>query len=188
MKCTNAKYIAAAVATSGIALTSMAGSCFADYGHSEVYLVAPATAIDFTVSNIYMTGTENSTDTTVTNVTITNKLSAAPIYIRTIYASGTNGYTLERYSDDFRTYAIDSKVFALSIQSKNGTSIETPHDMYSPFFTIEPVAASGSVVYSLTGKASLSSTALNEAQVGNLEVTVSADNGTVPGGGMIMLQ
>ena len=136
MKYTNAKYIAAAVATSGIALTSMAGSCFAEYGYSEVYLTAPATAIDFTVSSIYMTGSANSTDATVSNITITNNLSAAPVYIRSIWASGTNDYTLANYSDDFSTYAIDSRVFALSIQSVGGVDLETPHDMCIPFFTI----------------------------------------------------
>ncbi len=175
MKCTNAKYIAAAVATSGIALTSMAGSCFADYGHSEVYLVAPATAIDFTVTNTYMTGTENSTDTTVTNVTITNNLSAAPIYLQSIFASGANGYTLVNYTDDFDAYAIDSKVFALALIGVDGIASNFFHDMYIPFSTDQPIAANGNVTYGLTGKASLSSTALNNELVGNLEITVSAD-------------
>ena len=175
MKCTNAKYIAAAVATSGIALTSMAGSCFADYGYSEVYLVAPATAIDFTVTNAYMTGAENSTDATVTNITITNNLSAAPIYLQSIFTSGANGYTLVSYTDDFGAYAIDSKMFALAITSMDNIDLGYFHDMYIPFSTDQPIAANGNVTYGLTGKASLSSTALNNELVGNLEITVSAD-------------
>lgn len=181
MKYTNAKYIAAAVATSGIALTSMAGSCFADYGYSEVYLVAPATAIDFTVTNTYMTGTENSTDTTVEDVTITNNLSAAPIYLQSIFASGANGYTLVNYTDDFGAYATDSKMFALAITSMDNIDLGYLHDMSIPFFPNQPIAANGNVVYGLTGKASLSSTALNNELVGNLEITVSADDGSDPG-------
>lgn len=175
MKYTNAKYIAAAIATSGIALTSMAGSCFAESKSSQIYLTSPATSIDFTVSKIYMdTQSAGSTDASVTNVTITNNLAAAPIYVSSVVATGTGDYTITSYANNFSTYPIDSKVFALALNNVNGTSLDSPIDLSAAYTANQQIAARGNLVYGLTGKASLTSTALNQVQVGNFEVTVSA--------------
>ena len=175
MKYTNAKYIAAAIATSGIALTSMAGSCFAESQTSRIFLSSPATAIDFTVEDIYMdTQNAGSTDASVSNVIITNNLSGAPIYVSRVVATGTGDYTITGYASDFSTYPIDSKMFALALNNVNGTSLNSPIDLSAAYDANQQIAARGNLTFGLTGKASLTSTALDKVQVGNFEVTVSA--------------
>lgn len=178
MKHTKAKYVVVAVATGSVALTSMAGSCFAESQSSQasqIYLSSPATAIDFTVENIYMnTQNAGSTDASVSNVIITNNLAAAPIYVNNIVATGTGDYTITGYASDFSTYPIDSKMFALALNNVNGTSLDSPIDLSAAYDANQQIAARGNLTFGLTGKASLSSTALDEVQVGNFEVTVSA--------------
>ena len=178
MKHTKAKYVVAAVATGSVAITSMAGSCFAESQSSQtsqIYLSSPATAIDFTVENIYMnTQNADSTDASVSNVIITNNLAAAPIYVNNIVATGTGDYTITGYASDFSTYPIDSKMFALALNNVNGTSLDSPIDLSAAYDANQQIAARGNLTFGLTGKASLTSTALDEVQVGNFEVTVSA--------------
>ena len=178
MKYTNAKYIAAAIATSGIALTSMAGSCFAATNNpqtSKIFLTSPATSIDFTVEDIYMdTQNAGSTDASVSNVIITNNLSGAPIYVSRVVATGTGDYTITGYASDFSTYPIDSKMFALALNNVNGTSLDSPIDLSAAYDANQQIAARGNLTFGLTGKASLTSTALDKVQVGNFEVTVGS--------------
>lgn len=181
MKHTKAKYVVVAVATGSVALASMAGSCFADSGSSQIYLSSPATAIDFTVDQIYMTTTANSTDATVTDVTITNNLSSAPIYLTQIIATETGDYGITSYTDNYNTYAIDSKKFALAINSIDDIALGSPIDLSTLNIPNVKIDANGDLVFGLTGKASLSSTTLNQVQVGNLEVTVGPIPSPNPG-------
>ena len=178
MKYTNAKYIAAAIATSGIALTSMAGSCFAATDNpqtSKIFLTSPATSIDFTVEDIYMdTQNAGSTDASVSNVIITNNLAGAPIYVSRVVATGTGAYTITGYASEFSTYPIDSRVFALALRSVNGTNLDSPIDLSTAYVANQQIAARGNLTFGLTGKASLTSTALDKVQVGNFEVTVGS--------------
>ena len=178
MKHTKAKYVVAAIATSGIALTSMAGSCFAATNNpqtSKIFLTSPATSIDFTVEDIYMdTQNAGSTDASVSNVIITNNLSGAPIYVSRVVATGTGDYTITGYASDFSTYPIDSKMFALALNNVNGTSLDSPIDLSAAYDANQQIAARGNLTFGLTGKASLTSTALDKVQVGNFEVTVGS--------------
>ena len=178
MKHTKAKYVVAAVATGSVALTSMAGSCFAATDNSQtskIFLTSPATAIDFTVESIYMdTQNAGSTDASVSNVIITNNLSGAPIYVSRVVATGTGDYTITGYASDFSAYPIDSKKFALAVNNINNTALDNPIDLSTAYAANQQIAASGNLTFGLTGKASLTSTALDKVQVGNFEVTVSA--------------
>lgn len=192
MKYTNAKYIAAAVVTtSGIALTSMAGTCFAldKTETAPVYLTAPATQIDFTISTGSAAGThaqgENAVyinqpsdaynEADVTNIVIKNNVQTAPISVKKIkvISKDGSGYALVSYGGNFSGYAIDSKKYALAINSKNNATITTI-DLVSDY---EPdddtVAANGTVTYGLTGKVSASSTAVSNAYIADVVVTVS---------------
>lgn len=191
MKYTNAKYIAAAVVTtSSIALTSMAGTCFAENKtkNAPVYLTAPATSIDFTISTgsaadthaqgenaVYINQTSAaSNEATVTNIVITNNVQSAPISVKKIKVTTVDSnYELVSYGGDFREHAINSKKYALAINSKNNATITTI-DLVSDY---EPdddtVAANGTVTYGLTGKVSASSTAVSNAHIANVVVTVS---------------
>ena len=191
MKYTNAKYIAAAVVTtSSIALTSMAGTCFAK--DAPVYLTAPATPIDITISTgqhgihtdtvegenaVYINQTSDaSNDATVTNIVITNNVKSAPISVNKIKVTSVenSGYTLVSYNTTFNTYAINSKKYALAINKKNGSNLDSTIDLVSEYNTNDPVAASGgTVTYGLTGKVSASSSAVSNAHIADVVVTVS---------------
>lgn len=191
MKYTNAKYIAAAVATSGIALASMAGTCFADTTNPAsvpIYLKSAATPIDFTVgvvenedAKMHISHVGDNTDTNEANVTslkITNNLKSAAIAVSEISVQGLpNGeYDLVSYGEDFKKFKINSKKYALAINKKNNTEVSPVQDLsgggYRP--DDDTIAAnSGTIQYGFAGKVTLSSTQVNSVKISDLVVTIS---------------
>lgn len=189
MKYTNAKYIAAAVATSGIALASMAGTCFATTGPATVpiYLKSAATPIDFTVGVVgyeeavmHIDHVGDNTDTNEANVTslkITNNLQSATIAVSEISVQSLeNGdYELVSYGTEFKNFKINSKKYALAIDEKNSTPVSPVQDLkdgYRP--QNDTIAAnSGTIQYGFAGKVTLSSTQVDPVQISNLVVTIS---------------
>ena len=185
MKNINVKYLASAVATSGVMLASMTGACFAET--VPVYLTAAATPIDITVGTgagasdththganaIYMTAAADSNTATVTNLVVENNATSAPIYVTDIQLSNvTAGYTNAAYSDDFTMKDVDSKNFALAITSKDETTI-TAADLKTGYSSVDAIAASDSLSYGLSGKVSATSTAVYEEKVADCVITVS---------------
>ena len=188
MKNINVKYLASAVATSGVMLASMTGACFAT--DVPVYLTAAATPIDITVGTgagasdthdhganaIYMTAEADSNTATVTNLVVENNATAAPIYVTDIQFSNiTSGYTNAAYSDDFSAKAVDSKNFALAITTKGGESVSAA-DLKTGYSSVDSIAASSSLTYGLSGKVSATSTAVNEEKNADCVITVSQTN------------
>lgn len=169
----------------------MAGTCFAEdkTKTAPVYLTAPATSIDFTISTgsaagthaqgenaVYINQTSDaSNEATVTNIVITNNVKSAPISVKKIKVTSVanSGYTLVSYNPDFNTYAINSKKYALAINKKDGSNLDSTIDLASEYNTNDRVAASGTVTYGLTGKVSASSTEVSTAHIADVVVTVS---------------
>ncbi|MBQ1564403.1 hypothetical protein IIZ81_03570 [Candidatus Saccharibacteria bacterium] len=189
MKYTNAKYIAAAVATSGIALASMAGTCFADTTNPAsvpIFLESMATPIDFTVGvvenddakmHISHKGTADTNEATVTSLKITNNLHSAAIAVSEISVQKlSNGeYDLVSYGTDFTGFKINSKKYALAINEKNNTQVSPVQDLFGGYRPDnDTIAANGGTVqYGFAGKVTLSSTSVSSVQISNLVVTIS---------------
>lgn len=186
MKYTNAKYIAAAVATSGIALASMAGTCFAATTNPAtvpIYLNALATPIDFTVESVgsgdqdmHINQTSaSSNNATVTSIKITNNIQSAAIVVSGIGAQDLDGgqYELVAYETDFTRYTINSKKYAIAVEGKDSEHFTQYQDLKGGYQPNDTIAAKGNVQYNFTGKVALSSAAVNHVQISNLVVTVS---------------
>ncbi len=205
MKKINKKYLASAIAVSGIMASSVVMPSFATTVTNgdatvPVYLTATATPIDVTIGTglddttglaheadaIYVTAQDDVNAATVTNLVVKNNSDAAPIYVKNIVLGSTaNGYTNVAYSDDFSLKAVDSKQFALaitSISSQSGSGIGgneiTATDLktgYTPA-TGDTVEHNGSVSYGLSGKASASSANVDAVKVADCIITVSQTN------------
>lgn len=189
MKYTNAKYIAAAVATSGIALASMAGTCFADTTNPAsvpIYLKSAATPIDFTVgvvenedAKMHISHVGDNTDTNEANVTslkIKNNLQSAVIAVSGIRVQPlSNGeYELVSYGTNFTEFKINSKKYALAIDKKNSTPVSPVQDLkdgYRP--QNDTIAANSEIQYGFAGKVTLSSTQVDSVKISDLVVTIS---------------
>lgn len=189
MKYTNAKYIAAAVATSGIALASMAGTCFADTTNSAsvpIFLKSMATPIDFTVGVVDNDDAEmhishvddaDTNEAKVTSLIITNNLQSATIAVSEISVQSlTNGeYELVSYGSDFTGFKINSKKYALAIDEKNNTQVSPVQDLKGGYHPQNDTIAanSGTIQYGFAGKVTLSSTQVNNVKISDLVVTIS---------------
>ncbi len=222
MKKINTKYLASAVALSGVMIAATSSSVFAET--VPVYLTAEATPIDVEIepnidpSNIvdptpenpqsgdeeivvdptpenpdsgdeihipathganaiYMYAKQDSNNAYVTGLKVKNNATSSPIYVTGIQLSNvTSGYTNAAFNEDFSAKAINSKNFGIAITKKGDTTLSTPADLKTGYTGTDTIAAEGTFSYSMAGKVSATSAAINEVKVADCVLTISQTN------------
>ena len=176
----NTKYLASAIALSGVMAVSTFGAAFAET--VPVKFTTEATSINVTISDsidIHAPAGANVADS-VSDLTVQNNLTAAPVYVKgmTVNAHAGSGYTIQDYTDaaTFAGYGADSKNFGIALNEKGGTALGSVVDLKAGYVGSDAIAASGSLVYGFESLVSVSTGAVSGVQIGDCVVTLSLTN------------
>ena len=177
---TNTKYIASAIALSGVMAVSTFGAAFAET--VPVKFTTEATSVDVTISDsidIHAPAGSNVADS-VSDLSVKNNLTAAPIYVKgmVVSAHSGSGYTIQNYTNaaTFAGYGADSKNFGIALNEKGGTALGSVVDLKTGYTGSDTVAASQTLTYGFESLVSVSSGAVSGVQIGDCVVTISLNN------------
>lgn len=123
---------------------------------------------------VFVHAERDTNDANVTNLHVKNNVTSSPIYVKGVALSNiTSGYTNTPFTDDYSVKAVNSKAFGLAITKKGSTALQTPADLKTGYSGSDLISANGEIVYTLTGKVSATSTAINNAKIADCIVTIS---------------
>lgn len=123
---------------------------------------------------VFVHAERDTNDATVTNLHVKNNVTSSPIYVTGIALTNiTSGYTNTPFSDNYTVKAVNSKAFGLAITKKGNTALSTAVDLKTGYSGSDLISASGEIVYTLSGKVSATSTAINNVKIADCVVTIS---------------
>ncbi len=124
-----------------------------------------------TADAVYIYAKANSNRAYVTDLVISNNNASAPVFVKGIsIGSMLNGYSMQPFNTDFSSFAADSRKIGLLLTG--GTA--AGHDLSTAYMSGgDRVGANDSITYSLDGRVSASTSAVDLKQVASCVVTVA---------------
>ncbi len=178
-----AKISGTIAAISVLALTQPANMVFAEpvtnNGDTSFpfNLTLNPTDLDVTVTDSVAFGISeaDSNDATVSSISIDNELQAVPVIVSNIRATAAEGFTLQPFDSDFRSFAVDSNNFGIAFTGFENTINET-HDLSGEGYDVnQEISASSSLAFNFKGLSSVYSQAKTQednAQIANIILTI----------------
>lgn len=136
------------------------------------------TALDVTVTDSVSFGISeaDSNDATVSSISIDNELQAVPVIVSNIRATAAEGFTLQPFDSDFRSFAVDSNNFGIAFTGFENTTNET-HDLSGAGYDIDQeISADSSLAINFKGLSSAFSQAKTQednTQIANIILTIA---------------